>query len=61
MAPEPISTAHLKNPSHVSACMCIPPIFATQCIDKNVTAAKKTYATIDELLDASFSMRPVYY
>jgi hypothetical protein len=36
-----------------------PPIFASQRLDRN--AATNTYATIDDLLNASFSMWPVSY
>jgi hypothetical protein len=38
-----------------------PPIVARQRLGKNVTAATNTHATIEELLDASFSMWPVSY
>jgi hypothetical protein len=53
--------------------LCIPPIVARQRLGKsllvvakqrlgrNVTAATNTHATIEELLDASFSMWPVSY
>jgi hypothetical protein len=37
-----------------------PPIVATQRLGRNITAVTNTHATI-ELLDASFSMRPVSY
>jgi hypothetical protein len=41
MAPEPILTAYIINPSHQSACvyMCIPPFVATQRLGKHVPAA----------------------
>jgi hypothetical protein len=35
-----------------------PPIVARQRLGKNVTAVTNTHATIEELLDASFSMWP---
>jgi hypothetical protein len=38
-----------------------PPIVARQRLGRNVTAVKNTHATIEELLDASFSMWPVSY
>jgi hypothetical protein len=38
-----------------------PPIVARQRLGRNVTAIKNTHATIEELLDASFSMWPVSY
>jgi hypothetical protein len=41
--------------------MCIPPIVARLRLYKNVTAATNTYATAEELLDASFSMQFVSY
>jgi predicted homoserine dehydrogenase-like protein len=37
------------------------PIVARQRLVTNVTAVKNTYAKIEELLDASFSMWPVSY
>jgi hypothetical protein len=58
MAPEPISAAYIINPSNQSVCV---PIFARQRLGKNITAAMKPHATIEELLDASFSMRFVPY
>jgi hypothetical protein len=39
--------------------MCIPPIVARQRLGKHVPAATNTQATIEVLLDASFSMRSV--
>jgi hypothetical protein len=38
-----------------------PPIFARQRLGRNVTAVTNTHTTIEELLDASFSMWPVSY
>jgi hypothetical protein len=62
MAPEPISTAYFINLSHQSVCLHVyPPIVARQGLGKNVTAATNTHATIEELLDASFSMRSMSY
>jgi hypothetical protein len=85
-APEPMSTAYLKYPSHQPVCLYVytpivarkrlgksplivtrqrldknPPIVARQRLGKNVTAATNTQATIEELLDASFSMRCASY
>jgi hypothetical protein len=37
------------------------PIVARQRDGRNVTAVTNTYATIEDLLDASFSMWPVWY
>jgi hypothetical protein len=55
MAPELIYS------SRQSVCLYMyPPIVGRQRLGKNVTTAKNTHATI-ELLDASFSMRPVSY
>jgi hypothetical protein len=46
----------------LSVCLCIPlPIVARQQHSINVTAAKNTYATIEELVDASFSMQSVSF
>jgi hypothetical protein len=48
IASEPLSTAY-------------PPIVARQRLGKNVTVAKNTHATIEELLNASFSVGSVSY
>jgi hypothetical protein len=62
MTPEPISTAYFMNPSHQSVCLYLyPAIVARQRLGKNITAATNTHATIEELLDASFSMLSVSY
>jgi hypothetical protein len=63
VAPEPITTAYFINPSHQSVCLYVYPlnVVARQRLGKNVTAATNTHATIEELLDASFSMRSVSY
>jgi hypothetical protein len=37
------------------------PIFARQRLGRNVTAVTNTHATIEEILDAWFSMWPVSY
>jgi hypothetical protein len=42
-------------------CMCIPPYVARQQLNIRPAAATNTYATIEELLDTSFSMRFVFY
>jgi hypothetical protein len=61
-APEPISTAYFVNPSHQSVCLYVYPlIVGRQRLGKDVSAAKNTQATIDEVLDASFSMGSVAY
>jgi hypothetical protein len=39
----------------------IPPIVARKWLGRNVTAVTYTHVTIEELLDASFSMWPVSY
>jgi hypothetical protein len=55
------STAYCIHPSYQSACLYLyPSIVARQRVDKEVTVATNTLATI-ELLDASFSMRSVSY
>jgi hypothetical protein len=62
MASEPVSTANFLNPSHQSVCLYVyPPLLARQRLGKNVTVTMNTYATIEELLDVSFSMRSVSY
>jgi hypothetical protein len=38
-----------------------PPIVARQRLGRNVTAVTNSHATIEELLDASYSMWPVSY
>jgi hypothetical protein len=62
IVPESISTAYFKYPSHQSVCLYVcPSIVARQRLGKSVTAAMNTHETIAELLDASFSMRSVWY
>jgi hypothetical protein len=58
MAPEVIWAAYFIIPSHQSVCLYVypPHIVARQRLGKNVTAGTNTHATIEELLDASFSM-----
>jgi hypothetical protein len=61
---------------HCCSCVCVfvyplivtrqrigknPPIIARQRVGRNVTAVTNTHTTIEELLDASFSMWPVSY
>jgi hypothetical protein len=52
-----------KNPLNVASQRLgkNPPIVARQGLDRNVTAVTNTHATIEELLDASFLMWPVWY
>jgi hypothetical protein len=59
MAPEPNSTEYFINTSsHQSVFLYVYfPIVARQRLGDNVTVVTNTHATIDELLDASFSMR----
>jgi hypothetical protein len=59
IASEPISTACLINPSHISMCFYLCPTVARQRLGKNVTAATNAYAIIEELLNTSFPMRSV--
>jgi hypothetical protein len=57
MAPEAVSTAYFINPSHQSVYLYLyPPLVARQTLGKNIIAATNTQATIEELLDASFSV-----
>jgi hypothetical protein len=51
MVPEPDSIAYFINSTY--------PIIAGQRLDKNVTAATNTHATIEELLEALFCLRSV--
>jgi hypothetical protein len=57
----PISTAYYINPTHQSVRLYVYPIVPRQGLGENITAATNTHATIEELLDASFSMRSVSY
>jgi hypothetical protein len=62
MAPKPSSMAYYINPSYQSVCLYVNPLItARQQLGKNVTTATNTDATIEELLDTSFSMRPISY
>jgi hypothetical protein len=62
MAPVPISTAYFINPSHQFVCLYVyPTLIARQRLGKSVTAATNTQATVEELLDALFSVRSVSY
>jgi hypothetical protein len=62
LAPEPISTAYFINPSHQSVCLYVyPPIFARQRLGKKVTMTRNTQATIEEMLDASSTVRSLSY
>jgi hypothetical protein len=58
-APGHISTTYFVNSSHQSLRLYV--YVATHRLGKNVTAATNTHDTIEELLDGSFSMRPVPY
>jgi hypothetical protein len=57
MAPGPFQRRTSLNQSHQSVCMYV----ARQRLGKHVTVATNTHAAIEELLDASFSMRFVLY
>jgi hypothetical protein len=62
MAPEPISTAYFINPSHHSVCLYVYirlSLLGNGSIDTFLW--QRIYETIEELLEASFSMRPVSY
>jgi hypothetical protein len=59
---EPISTAYLINPSHQSVCLYVySSVIAKQLLGNNVTAAKNIYSTVEDLFNASFSMRSLSY
>jgi hypothetical protein len=62
MAPEPISADYLLIlPISVCLCLFISLSLLGNGTVKNVTATTNTHATIEELLEASFSMRSVPY
>jgi hypothetical protein len=62
IAPETISTAYFIYPSYQSACMYMySSNVARQRLTKYITASTNTPATIEELVDASFSMRCVSF
>jgi hypothetical protein len=57
-----LSHKYFINPSHLFVCLYVYlPIFARQRLGKEVIEATNTHATIEELLDVSFSMRSVSY
>jgi hypothetical protein len=61
-ASEPISTACFINPSHKSVSLYVcHPLVARQRHGKKFTMVTKICATIEELLDLSFSIRSVSY
>jgi hypothetical protein len=49
------------SPISLGVCMCIPPSLLGNGSGKIVAAATNTHATIEELLDASFSMQCMSY
>jgi hypothetical protein len=74
MEPKPNRTAYFINPSHQFVCLYVSPfivagqrlgknllIFARQRHSKNFIAVTNTHATVEKLLEASFSMRSVSY
>jgi hypothetical protein len=62
MAPEPISATYVISlSSSFFVSVCEHPLVARQWLGKNVAAARNSHATIDELLDASFSVQPMSY
>jgi hypothetical protein len=61
MAPEAISKACFINPYQFLCLYVYHLIVVRQRLGKNVTVEKDTHATIEELLDAWFSMRAVPY
>jgi hypothetical protein len=61
-ASEPTSTEYFINPSHQTLRLYMySPTVARQRLSKNVAMATNAHATIEELLDASFSMLSVSY
>jgi hypothetical protein len=62
MAPEPMSIAYFINSSNQSLYLYMCPlIVARQWIGKSITAATNTRVTIEQFLDASFSLPQVSY
>jgi hypothetical protein len=62
MAPETMSTAYFINPSFQSVCLYVYPLVVTrQRLCKNITVAKNTHATIEELLVVPFPIRSLSY
>jgi hypothetical protein len=74
MTPELILLAYLINSSQQSSCLCLyPPVVARQQLGKNpshvaikplgknITAATNIHVTIEEWLDASFTVRSMSY
>jgi hypothetical protein len=58
MAPQPISTEYFINPSHQSMCLCFPlSLLGNGSV--NMFPRQRIHVTIEELFDASFSIRPV--
>jgi hypothetical protein len=49
----------MRPPSCLSVYLRVSPIVARQGLEKHVLAATNTHAAVEELLDASFSMRSV--
>jgi hypothetical protein len=52
---------HVAVYACVCICLCILPIVARQRLGRNITAVMNTHATIEELLEALFSVWPVSY
>jgi hypothetical protein len=62
MVPEPSSVVYYTSPSYQFVCLYVyHSIVARQWLGKNITAATNTHATIEELLDALFSMGSMLY
>jgi heat shock protein HspQ len=59
MAHMPISTAYFIKPFNQSACLHV--YVAKQRLSEDITAATIEHTTIEELLEASLSMRFVSY
>jgi hypothetical protein len=60
MTLESISKLHIINTSHLYVCLYVYSlIVARQRLGRNMMAAKNTHATIQKMLDASFSTSSV--
>jgi hypothetical protein len=61
MVPEPISAAYFINPTHQSVCLYVYTYSRYRCQATALLTEPLQSATIEELLDALFSVRSVLY
>jgi hypothetical protein len=60
LVPEPISTAYFINPFYQFVCLCLSPLIVARHWLKVTFPWKQIRAIIEELLEASFSIRSTY-